>query len=517
MTSDERRDTGSQTCRLADWLAWLTDWTTERQRAGKTAAAKPRGKRARPVLCCPALLEGTRAATPSHLTVAPAIRQHQPTAFIETNHHQRARNPLRPACPPVPPSLPPARPPLAALHLHTVRPRPLQLPCPRTFAPSSPPTRALHAWPSACRCSAAPDPYTDYSAQLHGRSHIPRCPMAQGSRGPATATMPSNGTTPHPSAPGAVNRKKQKRREKEAAKKAAQDPPPPATTRNGVSGGPNHSHHSHQSAPQYADAELDDPPYDEDPEFYSDDEVEHYEHPYGTNGHYQQGYSHAPVPSGSTKKSRKKKKGASAPPPPPPPLAYSQHAAPRHVPAQNHSTARSGAKKDRIWNTSTAEERERIREFWLSLGEDDRKSLVKIEKEAVLRKMKEQQKHSCSCSVCGRKRTAIEEELEVLYDAYYEELEQYAHHQQDVSRFLPDANFRHAFSAPHPRPLMNTHPPPGHYEDDEDEDYSEDDYSHSEVSSEVYDSEEAGMHPHETSDFLHFGSSLQVKGVYLLM
>ena len=39
--------------------------------------------------------------------------------------------------------------------------------------------------------------------------------------------------------------------------------------------------------------------------------------------------------------------------------------------------------------------------------------------------MKEQQKHSCSCTVCGRKRTAIEEELEVLYDAYYEELEQY--------------------------------------------------------------------------------------------
>ncbi|KKY17308.1 putative stress response protein nst1 [Diplodia seriata] len=80
---------------------------------------------------------------------------------------------------------------------------------------------------------------------------------------------------------------------------------------------------------------------------------------------------------------------------------------------------------DRIWNTSTQEERERIREFWLSLGEEERKSLVKIEKEAVLRKMKEQQKHSCSCTVCGRKRTAIEEELEVLYDAYYEELELY--------------------------------------------------------------------------------------------
>jgi hypothetical protein len=85
-----------------------------------------------------------------------------------------------------------------------------------------------------------------------------------------------------------------------------------------------------------------------------------------------------------------------------------------------------GISRERIWNTSSNEERERIKQYWLSLGEDERKSLVKVEKDAVLKKMKEQQRHSCSCTVCGRKRTAIEEELEVLYDAYYEELEQYA-------------------------------------------------------------------------------------------
>jgi len=50
------------------------------------------------------------------------------------------------------------------------------------------------------------------------------------------------------------------------------------------------------------------------------------------------------------------------------------------------------------------EERERIKEFWLGLGEDERRNLVKIEKDTVLKKMKEQQKHSCSCAVCGRKR-----------------------------------------------------------------------------------------------------------------
>ncbi|CAG8500897.1 5473_t:CDS:10 [Ambispora gerdemannii] len=83
-----------------------------------------------------------------------------------------------------------------------------------------------------------------------------------------------------------------------------------------------------------------------------------------------------------------------------------------------------------IWNTNNSEERQRIREFWLQLGEEERRSLLKVEKEMVLKKMKEQQKSPCSCSGCGKKRTAIEEELEILYDAYYEELERYANQQE---------------------------------------------------------------------------------------
>jgi hypothetical protein len=64
-----------------------------------------------------------------------------------------------------------------------------------------------------------------------------------------------------------------------------------------------------------------------------------------------------------------------------------------------------GEEKDNFWSsTNNTEERQKIREFWLQLGEDERRSLVKVEKEAVLRKMKEQQKHSCNCSVCGKKR-----------------------------------------------------------------------------------------------------------------
>ncbi|KAG2206623.1 hypothetical protein INT46_009859 [Mucor plumbeus] len=94
-----------------------------------------------------------------------------------------------------------------------------------------------------------------------------------------------------------------------------------------------------------------------------------------------------------------------------------------------------------IWtSTNYTEERQRIREFWLQLSEEERRSLVKVEKEAVLRKMKEQQRHSCNCSVCGKKRTAIEDELEVLYDAYYEELEQYAYRQQQNGIYSSDSN-----------------------------------------------------------------------------
>jgi hypothetical protein len=75
---------------------------------------------------------------------------------------------------------------------------------------------------------------------------------------------------------------------------------------------------------------------------------------------------------------------------------------------------------------ASTSEREKIRDYWLGLPHDKRWKMVQLEKETVLRKMKEQQRHGCTCAVCGRKRNAIEEELEVLYDAYYDELEQYA-------------------------------------------------------------------------------------------
>eukprot|EP01133_Synstelium_polycarpum_P015413 gene15413-18280_t len=50
--------------------------------------------------------------------------------------------------------------------------------------------------------------------------------------------------------------------------------------------------------------------------------------------------------------------------------------------------------------------------------------------------MKDQQKHTCSCSVCGRRRIVIEEELEMLYDSYYEKLKYYEKMNDKVSYLI---------------------------------------------------------------------------------
>lgn len=184
--------------------------------------------------------------------------------------------------------------------------------------------------------------------------------------------------------------------------------------------------------------------------------------------------------------------------------------------ATNGGEDKSG--KDRIWNTTTNEERERIKDFWLNLGEEERKSLVKVEKEAVLKKMKEQQKHSCSCSVCGRKRTAIEEELEVLYDAYYEELEQYANQQQLPSQTSISSSRNHINRPPRPgriTEVLHSDDSEASYDEEEEEDLSEDDLltddDLSDENEEEYSDEEYAE-DHAPPEFFKFGNSLTVKG-----
>lgn len=74
-------------------------------------------------------------------------------------------------------------------------------------------------------------------------------------------------------------------------------------------------------------------------------------------------------------------------------------------------------KSDKIWDTSNAGEKERIRQFWQGLSYEERRELVKIPKSTVMQKMKEQKRTNCNCLMCGKKRLAIEE-LESLYEAY---------------------------------------------------------------------------------------------------
>lgn len=87
--------------------------------------------------------------------------------------------------------------------------------------------------------------------------------------------------------------------------------------------------------------------------------------------------------------------------------APQKHRPPASGGGQSQAGAANAKSNSKIWSTNTTEERERIKEFWLGLSEGERRALVKIEKETVLRRMKEQQKHSCTCAVCGRKRFVI--------------------------------------------------------------------------------------------------------------
>ena len=367
--------------------------------------------------------------------------------------------------------------------------------------------------------------------------------MAQNTKGAAGQAPPnvaaSNGVM-HNSAPS-VNRKKQKRREKQAAKQAAERSQQPhaldAAARNGhVSQGHttlNHSQTRHEAShPEfdYGDGDFDSEELEFDPNeaTYLDDAG-----PVDENG-YPIGATHPQA--SSSKKSKKKKRNKSSHPAAPweNSVPASNTVQSSHIPTpptqpptlSNDAlrTIKSTSKSSSIWNTSMAEERERIKEFWLSLNEKDRKGLVKIEKQTVLAKMKEQQKHSCSCTVCGRKRTAIEEELEVLYDAYYDELESYANRQQSFGPGMsmlprdyghPMGHMTTADQGYHPSTNRKRLQEVSQDGVESAEEEFEDDEIYSGDESEEYSDEDAEDIPRgAAADFFTFGQSLTVKGPY---
>ncbi|TGJ85838.1 hypothetical protein E0Z10_g2919 [Xylaria hypoxylon] len=327
---------------------------------------------------------------------------------------------------------------------------------------------------------------------------------------------PTNGPIPsEPQPPTTVNKKKQKRRAKAAAKAAAEKEqataanglPSPASTSSAPLPASSVTHRKHPPTPQYDPRAEPVPPRSND---YNDDD-------WGEETESDDDHldtltrdSQHPATNGSgpkSKKSKKKKKPK------------------READMESDPPRPSGISREKIWNTSGPEERERIKQFWLGLGEDERKSLVKVEKDAVLRKMKEQQKHTCSCSVCGRKRTAIEEELEGLYDAYYQELESFAnrpHSQPNGPPMFASERFG-PMSGLHPPGVMpsrysNHHPSPAmveHVDNDEEElEGGDEEYSDEEDLEDEEDEDEPEEIPRDTypNDFFNFGQSLTVKG-----
>jgi len=117
-----------------------------------------------------------------------------------------------------------------------------------------------------------------------------------------------------------------------------------------------------------------------------------------------------------------------------PPHNHSHH---NHPPPSKPASTVAGKGKApantppaKIWTQSSLQDRENIRQFWLGLSEAERRDLLQIEKDAVLRKMKEQHRHACGCAVCGRKKVNIESELDQLYEQYYDELRHYAAEQR---------------------------------------------------------------------------------------
>ena len=389
----------------------------------------------------------------------------------------------------------------ANTQVHATKPQPLPLKNPSKDAPTSLPITG---------------PPNSSSPQFNSQSAAIK-PDADLRTGDTTESAGEPAPTP------AVNRKKQKRREKEAAKRAVEHDKTEVALPNG--------HVAAQSRPNghlppvrqgrgpakgYFTEEPDYPgPADSNypdlgsPEeaFYSGDE----------DPSYEGGADAMPDSSWLNTSKRKKSKTTNET------LSRTSTMLSRtHIPPLSSAAMRASQRlsSEHIWNTSTQAERDNIKQFWLELGEEERRSLVKVEKEAVLRKMKEQQKHSCSCSVCGRKRTAIEEELEVLYDAYYEELEQFANHNADLAN-APAlmAPPRTSFARP-PLPMAGSYPSRGRIDeiDEDEEDLEEDDEEdYEDDEDEGYSDDEGELDGHGLPpgppDFFQFGNSLTVKGL----
>ncbi|KLT44049.1 hypothetical protein CC85DRAFT_29408 [Cutaneotrichosporon oleaginosum] len=219
------------------------------------------------------------------------------------------------------------------------------------------------------------------------------------------------------------------------------------------------------------------------------------------------------------------------------PHTHHNHTHPPPPKLGNKGKAAAPAQPAKIWTAASPEEREAITQFWLALSDAERRDLLQLEKESVLKRMKEQQRHSCGCAVCGRKKVNIEMELEQLYHGYYADLEQYTSHQRAAmaSQDCPPPPGAGPFPGSveidpsgqllkldHLAPNSSHHPSV----DESDEDYEDDDYEDEEeideddLASEEADTDYArkpkahASRPEGSDDFFGFGKNLAtIKGI----
>lgn len=92
-------------------------------------------------------------------------------------------------------------------------------------------------------------------------------------------------------------------------------------------------------------------------------------------------------------------------------------------PHSSRGTLRERVNCSNPWMRSEREEKALIKQFWHCLTEFERKGLVELEKRYIVSRIREQQRTLCLCDNCIRMIQNVEQELSLLYDAYYEELE----------------------------------------------------------------------------------------------
>ncbi|BEI88499.1 uncharacterized protein CcaverHIS019_0112170 [Cutaneotrichosporon cavernicola] len=220
------------------------------------------------------------------------------------------------------------------------------------------------------------------------------------------------------------------------------------------------------------------------------------------------------------------------------PHTHHNHTHPPPPKPASKGKAASPAQPAKIWTAATPEEREAITQFWLRLSDADRRELLQLEKDSVLKRMKEQQRHSCGCAVCGRKKVNIEMELEQLYHGYYADLEQYTSHQRAAmtSQDCPPPPGAGPFPGSveidssgqllkldHLAPNQSHHPSvdDSFDEDEDDEDFEdEEELDDDDLASEEAGTDYARKHkavaprPEGSNDFFGFGKNLAtIKGI----